>query len=144
MPLPVVLPMHPRLRTKLEAQAMRQLEELSHVHLLEPCGYFEMLALERDARMILTDSGGVQKEAYFLSVPCLTLREETEWQETLVGGWNRVMGTDPNRLLPVIECLARGNGSMPRGKPDLSQFGSGRAGEQSVQAILNLHRRLAA
>jgi len=144
MPLPVVLPMHPRLRTKLETGALRRLEGFSHVHLLEPCGYFEMLALERDARMILTDSGGVQKEAYFLGVPCLTLREETEWEETLSGGWNRVMGTDPNRLLPVIESLARGNGSMPQGRPDLSQFGSGRAGEQSVQAILNLHRRQAA
>ena len=140
MPLPVVLPLHPRLRAKLEAKAMTQLERLSHVHLLEPCGYLEMLAFERDARMILTDSGGVQKEAYFLGVPCLTLREETEWEETLTGGWNRVMGTDPKRLLPVIESLARGNGFVPRGRPDLGQFGSGHAGEHSVRAILNLQR----
>jgi UDP-GlcNAc3NAcA epimerase len=73
-------------------------------------------------------------------VPCLTLREETEWEETLTDGWNRVMGTDPKRLLPVVESLARGNGFVPRGRPDLGQFGSGRAGEHSVRAILNLQR----
>jgi UDP-GlcNAc3NAcA epimerase len=135
--------MHPRLRQKLATKDLARIEGLPHVHLLEPCEYFEMLALERDAQMILTDSGGVQKEAYFLGIPCLTLRKETEWEETLTGGWNRVLGTDPKDLLPVIESLTRGNGAMPEGTPDLSQFGAGKAGEHSVEAILNSQRGLA-
>jgi UDP-N-acetylglucosamine 2-epimerase len=139
MPLAAVLPMHPRLRAKLGAVDHKRIESLSHVHVLEPCDYLEMLALERDAQMILTDSGGVQKEAYFLGVPCLTLRNETEWKETLTGGWNRVIGTDPDKLLPVIESLSRSNGATPDGLPDLTQFGSGEAGKSCVNAILNLH-----
>jgi UDP-N-acetylglucosamine 2-epimerase len=136
LPIPALLPAHPRLRGRLNAEQLMRIQALPHVHLLEPCGYIEMLALERNAEMILTDSGGVQKEAYFLGVPCLTLRMETEWEETLAGGWNRVMGTDPDKLLPVIESLALGNGACPAGLPDLSQFGSGRAGINSVEAIL--------
>ncbi len=140
MPLPAVLPMHPRLRAKLATKDLERIERLPHVQLIEPCDYDEMLALERDARMILTDSGGVQKEAYFLGVPCLTLRTETEWSETLAGGWNRVLGTDPNKLLPVVESLARANGATPEGAPDLTQFGSGKAGEHCVKAILTMQR----
>jgi UDP-GlcNAc3NAcA epimerase len=136
LPIPALLPVHPRLRGRLTAEQMARITALPHVYLLDPCEYVEMLALERDAQMILTDSGGVQKEAYFLGVPCLTLRLETEWEETLAGGWNRVMGTDPDKLLPAIESLARGNGAMPMGLPDLSQFGSGKAGKNSVEAIL--------
>jgi UDP-GlcNAc3NAcA epimerase len=137
LPLTAILPMHPRLRAKLQADDLTRIAKLKHVHLLEPCDYREMLALERDARVILTDSGGVQKEAYFLGVPCLTLRAETEWEETLAGGWNRVVGMEPDLVLPVIDSLVRGNGFAPKGTPDLNQFGSGRGGEASVQAILN-------
>jgi len=90
LPIPALLPVHPRLRGRLTAEQMARITALPHVYLLDPCEYVEMLALERDAQMILTDSGGVQKEAYFLGVPCLTLRLETEWEETLAGGWNRV------------------------------------------------------
>jgi len=136
LPIQALLPAHPRLRGRLSAEQLARVRALPHVHFLEPCEYVEMLALERNAQMILTDSGGVQKEAYFLGVPCLTLRLETEWEETLAGGWNRVMGIDPDKLLPIIESLVRGNGAMPRGLPDLSKFGSGKAGKNSVEAIL--------
>jgi UDP-N-acetylglucosamine 2-epimerase len=137
LPLTVILPMHPRLRAKLPANDLEHIERLSHVRVLEPCGYVEMLALERHACMILTDSGGVQKEAYFLGVPCLTLRTETEWKETLAGGWNRVVGMNPDVVLPVVDSLLRRNRSFPKGVPNLEQFGSGGAGEASVKTILN-------
>lgn len=137
LPLTVILPMHPRLRGRLAPDDLRRIEEMDHVRVLGPCEYGEMLALERDATMILTDSGGVQKEAYFLSVPCLTLRDETEWIETLQGGWNRVVGMNPRPVLEIANSLVRSNGYMPSGSPELSQFGGGTAAEASVNVILN-------
>jgi UDP-N-acetylglucosamine 2-epimerase len=136
MPLVVIFPLHPRLRAKLPSASMAELERMRHVRLLDPCEYGEMLALERDASMILTDSGGVQKEAYFMGVPCLTLRDETEWTETLAGGWNRVMGMDAEAVCAVARSLLNKNGCQPSGKPDLAQFGGGDAAQASVRAIV--------
>ena len=93
---PVVLPMHPRTRAAL---AHTDIEVDAPVRVIEPVGYLDMLALEQQARMVLTDSGGVQKEAYLLGVPCVTLRDETEWVETLEGGWNVLAGDDADRIL---------------------------------------------
>jgi len=87
---PVLLPLHPRTRSKLAALTVPE-----NVTLLEPAGYLAMLTLVRHARRVLTDSGGLQKEAVWLGTPCITLRYETEWLETLAGGWNRLVGTDP-------------------------------------------------
>ncbi len=135
MPIDVILPMHPRLQRCLGEQ-VHQLLRCSHVHLIPPVGYFEMLALQRDSRMILTDSGGLQKEAYFLGVPCLTLRDETEWVETLHGGWNKVMGMDVNKVLPTVHSLLANDGACPTTERDLSKFGNGRAGFACVEAIM--------
>lgn len=91
-----------------------------------PLGYLDFLKLERHARMILTDSGGVQKEAYFLRRPCVTLREETEWVETLHGGWNLLAGAEKQRIISLIqEC------SSPEECADV--FGDGSAAEQIVE-----------
>jgi len=91
----VVWPVHPRTRKHLS-----QFEAMpARVHLLGPASYLDMLALERSASIILTDSGGVQKEARWLNVPCVTLREETSWVETLQDGWNRLAGADTERIL---------------------------------------------
>jgi UDP-N-acetylglucosamine 2-epimerase len=87
-----------------------------------------MVALESNARMILTDSGGVQKEAYWLAVPCLTLRGETEWVETVEQGWNRLVGTDPATILAAVA------GFHPQGTPP-QVFGDGHAAER-IAAIL--------
>lgn len=85
--LPVVLPLHPRTRDKLEQSG---LSLGAGIKCVEPIGYLDMLALERQAALIVTDSGGVQKEAYFQGVPCVTLRDETEWTELVETGWNRL------------------------------------------------------
>jgi UDP-N-acetylglucosamine 2-epimerase len=93
---PVVFPVHPRTRARLEAAGL--IDRLAGVTLVAPLGYLDFLELTRQARAILTDSGGVQKEAYWYEVPCVTLRENTEWVETVEAGWNRLVGTDPSAI----------------------------------------------
>ena len=88
----IVFPIHPR---TLHAVNDAHLSIPDNVRVIDPVGYLDMLILEMNARIILTDSGGMQKEAYFFKVPCLTLRPETEWVETVESGWNRIVGTDP-------------------------------------------------
>lgn len=90
---PVVLPLHPRTRSRLDDIAVP-----ANVEIMDPVGYLAMLTLAGHARAVLTDSGGLQKEALWLGVPCITLRDETEWVETLERGWNQVVGADPDRI----------------------------------------------
>lgn len=97
---PVVLPLHPRTRKRLVEFGVTP---GPNVRVIEPVGYLDMLQLERSASTILTDSGGVQKEAYYLEVPCVTLREETEWRETIDLGWNLLAGTDPDAIIAAVE-----------------------------------------
>ena len=94
---PVVWPVHPRTRPLLD-----RLELSPNVHLIEPVGYLAMLQLVRNAHAVLTDSGGVQKEAYWLGTPCITLRDETEWVETLAGGWNQLVGANPDAIISAV------------------------------------------
>ncbi len=122
---PVVFPMHPRARLAL---ASSDLETASNVRVIEPVGYLDMLMLERNARVVITDSGGVQKEAYLLGVPAVSLREETEWEETLSSGWNVLAGTDPQR---IVEAARR---DRPQGEP-ANVFGDGHAAERMVQLL---------
>jgi len=91
----VIVPLHPRTRHVLDALGVAP----ARVETLPPASHETMLALEASARVILTDSGGVQKEAYWLGVPCVTLRDETEWVETVAGGWNALVGADPDRII---------------------------------------------
>jgi UDP-GlcNAc3NAcA epimerase len=118
----VVLPAHPRLRASLNRHGLA-LDNA--VRMIDPVGYFEMIALERHARAVLTDSGGVQKEAYWLGVPCITLRDETEWVETIDAGWNVLAGADTARIVDAAARL-----SPPASHPAL--YGDGTA----VQAIV--------
>jgi UDP-GlcNAc3NAcA epimerase len=106
----VVMPLHPRTRKRLQDI---QLEVGSSIRVIEPQSYLRMLELQRGAVCILTDSGGVQKEAYYLGVPCVTLRDETEWTETLDTGWNVLAGADQDRILQAIQRHAQGHGPRP-------------------------------
>jgi UDP-N-acetylglucosamine 2-epimerase len=99
-PCRVVFPVHPRTRKRIEAAG---LSPAQNVELREPVAYTAMLALERDAVAVATDSGGVQREAYMWGVPCVTLREETEWVETVQTGWNTLVGVDPERCAQAFQ-----------------------------------------
>lgn len=137
---PVILPMHPRVRDKLARvpqlkSIQSRLEKSPHIRVSDPASYLDMLMLEQNARVVLTDSGGVQKEAFFLGVPCLTLREETEWVETLKGGWNQVVGSDKSKIVRTVNSIWNHNGSRPMGRPDLKSFGSGKSSDMIVKQI---------
>lgn len=86
---------------------------VEQVRIVPPVSYKEMLYLEANARVILTDSGGVQKEAYWVGVPCVTLREETEWAETVAVGWNRLAGCNPDRIVEATYQVRPSNGRPP-------------------------------
>jgi UDP-N-acetylglucosamine 2-epimerase (non-hydrolysing)/UDP-GlcNAc3NAcA epimerase len=125
---PIVLPLHPRTRARLEAAGL--LERLLSgglVRVTQPLGYLELTALLCNARAVLTDSGGLQKEAYLAGVPCLTLRPSTEWVETVVSGWNTLVDLS---LAEAREALAA---PPPDARPEL--YGDGRAGERVVAAL---------
>ncbi len=131
---PVIFPVHPRTRAAMERAGLELPEAVTSV---EPLGYLEMVALERSASAILTDSGGVQKEAYLAGVPCLTLRTETEWPETVSAGWNRVVGNDPAGLRAALaDALAM---DLRQARPEL--FGNGAAAERIVSALERHHHR---
>lgn len=123
---PVIFPIHPRTRQKIEALA--DAPTLKNIRLVEPVGYLDMLMLEANARFILTDSGGIQKEAYFLETPCLTLRPETEWVETLADGWNVLVGRDYQKTLDTI----RQKRKLPAPRP---VFGDGHAAEKIAKIL---------
>jgi UDP-N-acetylglucosamine 2-epimerase len=127
---PVFLPLHPRTRARLDDPAFGAAVGpiAPNVRIEEPVGYFDMLALQAGARAILTDSGGVQKEALWAGVPCVTMRTETEWVESVEAGWNSVVGTDADR---IIGAAAR---ARPEGSPP-PLYGDGRASEK-VEALL--------
>ena len=136
MPDPVVLPLHPRTRARLEAAGLLdELEDDPGVRLVAPLGYLDFTALLLHARAVLTDSGGVQKEAYLAGVPCITLRERTEWTETVRAGWNALVGLDLDAALAALAA------EPPADRPPL--YGDGRAGERVVQALLALRERVA-
>ena len=124
---PVVWPLHPRTRSRLEAYGL--LASLHDaVRLIEPVDYWDMVQLEQSAAAILTDSGGIQKEAYFHRTPCVTLRDETEWTETVEAGWNSVVGCDPDRILRALR-----NPSTVR--HEIADYGDGHAAEHIVRAL---------
>jgi UDP-N-acetylglucosamine 2-epimerase len=122
--------LHPRTRERLAAFG---LDVPANVTCRKPATYTQMLALERDADAIVTDSGGVQREAYFWRVPCVTLREETEWTETVASGWNTLAGASPEA---VVAALAR---DLPAEWPPL--FGDGHAAGHIADALAALLQR---
>jgi UDP-GlcNAc3NAcA epimerase len=128
LPRPVVFPLHPRTRARLQAaNLLAALTGLEGVHVAQPLGYVEFSALLCQAQAVLTDSGGVQKEAYLAGVPCITLRASTEWVETVQSGWNTLVDLDCAAALAALEQRP------PAERPQL--YGDGHAAERCVQAI---------
>lgn len=123
----VIIPMHPRTRKLLSE--IRKID--ANIKIISPIPYFDMLVLSSNARIILTDSGGLQKEAFFLNVPCVTLRDETEWMETLKNGMNIIAGAEEDKILDAVK---RQEGIKERAKLK-NVFGDGNAAEKIVKII---------
>jgi UDP-N-acetylglucosamine 2-epimerase len=122
----VIFPIHPRTKSAIETG---QVPVPPNVLVIDPVGYLDMLMLEQNARMILTDSGGIQKEAYFFKVPCITLRSETEWVETTINGWNQLVGSDPIEIMRAINSYR-----IPT-TPLAPVFGDGHSSEKIVTIL---------
>jgi UDP-GlcNAc3NAcA epimerase len=129
IPGPAILPLHPRTRARLEgAGLLARLQRAPELRLVPPLGYGELTALLCHARAALTDSGGLQKEAYLAGVPCVTMRPSTEWTETVDAGWNVLVDLDRERALAALRR------SPPAERPPL--YGDGRAGPRVVAALV--------
>lgn len=125
-----IFPAHPRVKKSLKRYGLlNTLNKSDEVKLIDPVGYLDFLVLEKNSRKILTDSGGIQKEAYFLDKPCITLRDETEWVETLDNGWNVLVGSDKKRIL---EEIGRERSGLQKSG---FNYGDGKASENIVDII---------
>ncbi|HYZ79926.1 MAG TPA: UDP-N-acetylglucosamine 2-epimerase (non-hydrolyzing), partial [Solirubrobacteraceae bacterium] len=132
LPLPVVLPLHPRTAARLQAAGLTErLASFPGVVLTDPLGYVELTTLLCHARAAITDSGGLQKEAYLAGIPCITLRPNTEWTETVELGWNALVDLDLDRVLAALER------PVPTAPPP-PVYGDGHAGERVVAALTTL------
>jgi UDP-N-acetylglucosamine 2-epimerase len=128
LPLPVIFPVHPRTRKMIVDLAINPANSL---RLIEPVGYVDMLALVEAAQVLITDSGGLQKEAYLLRTPCVTVRTETEWVETVHSGWNRLTPPD---TAAIIRAVNEGLSHRPEQHPDF--YGDGQAARRMVAALM--------
>jgi UDP-GlcNAc3NAcA epimerase len=136
---PVIFSVHPRTKRAIEAHGLGKLLvspsdglpiTTAGLYTIDPVGYLDMLQLQGNAAVVLTDSGGMQKEAYFLGVPCVTLRDETEWVETVEVSWNRLVGTDPQQ---IVEAANHCWNTRPAKHPDL--YGDGHSAERIAQIL---------
>jgi UDP-GlcNAc3NAcA epimerase len=132
LPAAVVLPLHPRTRERLTAAGL--MDRLDGIKVVPPLGYLDFMKLARHARAVLTDSGGVQKEAYLLGVPCVTLRDTTEWVETVEAGWNTLVDLDPAAALAALERRP------PESRTEL--YGGGHAAERVCEVLAAYTPRL--
>lgn len=126
----IIFPCHPR-----TAKTIQNIPDqaVDHIDIILPVSYLDMIILEENADLILTDSGGVQREAYFLARPCLTLREQTEWPETLYAGWNKLVGTRPDVILQFISDPLK-----PKELPNLADFKDGLAADYMAKYMKKL------
>ena len=128
--IPVIIPLHPRTRERLRAEKIKP----RLVEVIEPVGYLDMLGLLRSCRCVFTDSGGLQKEAFFFRKPCVTMRSETEWTELVELGANVVVGTDPRAIVGAWEAVGEAAANW-----DKQPYGDGRTGARIVEILLRDH-----
>ena len=124
----IVFPVHPRTTKALKSYGLDRKFEATNVIVVKPFGYIDMLVLEKNSKKILTDSGGVQKEAYFFKVPCITLRDETEWVETVDDGWNILTGSNKSKILDAIGDF------LPQRKQH-ENYGNGNSASKIVEIL---------
>jgi UDP-N-acetylglucosamine 2-epimerase len=125
--IPVVLPLHPRTLKIIDQLNLKK--NVERLCLTQPVSYLDMVALEKNTKAIITDSGGVQKEAYYHGVPCITLRDETEWTETVDAGWNSIVGSDFDKILHAVQ-------HAKKGRP-INEYGDGNASENIVKILIS-------
>ena len=129
---PVVFAVHPRTRARLEAEGLVDGLRERGIRTVAPLGYLDITRLVRASRAVFTDSGGLQKEAFMASVPCITMRDETEWVETIETGWNRLVGLDPEAAVRALAELPRPGRET---SPAAELYGGGMAGERVARAL---------
>ena len=129
---PIIFPIHPRTKNRLkEFNLFERLKSNKNIEIIEPVGYLEFLMLEKNAELILTDSGGVQEEACILKVPCVTLRDNTERPETLEVGSNILVGDDKNKIINAVELM------LNKKRDWENPFGDGKSGGRIVEILIN-------
>jgi UDP-GlcNAc3NAcA epimerase len=132
---PVVLPLHPRTKKMIETHHL--FFEFKNIKFIKPVSYLNMLQVEKNAKAILTDSGGIQKEAYWLKVPCFTLRDETEWVETVQSGWNTLVEAETKKIIEEVKNLKKERLLKNRAKV----FGDGKASEKIIEGVMSYFQR---
>lgn len=140
--VPIIMPLHPR--TLKTIQANQEFQTLTKsLQIIEPVSYLQMLLLEKNSTLICTDSGGVQKEAYFFKKPCITMRNQTEWVETVTAGWNQLTGAETERIIRSFNIAISGSGSEDDLPPfskspgdRLAHFGDGNAAQLMVDYLV--------
>jgi len=136
-PLTIVFPAHPRTRKQLRKfKLLNKIQKQEHIKLVNAIGYHETLKLMKNATLVLTDSGGMQKEAFWLRTPCITIRENTEWVETVQLGANHLAGTDTQKIVDITRQIIENKEQIGKKLKELpNPFGDGRASEKILEAV---------
>jgi UDP-GlcNAc3NAcA epimerase len=124
---PTILPVHPRTATFLQKYGLNARIDAASVRIIPPVGFLDMVMLEKNAQTIITDSGGIQKEAYFHRTPCITLRNETEWTETVTAGWNILAGYDSNAIISALDFKSE--------RTEIDEYGDGQAAYSIIKLL---------
>ncbi|MGE5329799.1 MAG: non-hydrolyzing UDP-N-acetylglucosamine 2-epimerase [Deltaproteobacteria bacterium] len=130
----IILPVHPRTKKFIKQY---NIDICKNINIIDPVGYLDMLLLEKNAKIIATDSGGVQKEAFFFKIPCITLRNETEWIETVESGWNQLVGSSPEKIVEAVSFI----NDKKQQINDSKAFGDGHAGEKIIDFIIKTSKK---
>ena len=126
--MPIVFPIHPRTRNNAAAMGLgERIDAIKGLITPEPLGYLDFLKLMAESALVLTDSGGIQKEAYFHKTPCITLRDETEWVETVEAGWNQITGTNEGSIQNALDKIGHGR--------VIKDYGTGSAGKKMAEIL---------